>query len=401
MCNFYLDGPPPTADDLNDVTLHNSGVLANGSISSTDSFHPVTPITPTTASSMRPNAMSHGHHSGIKMEGGGGGVDGTSLGVHSMDRGLSHCAGPSPAPASTASPLASQLGASSSHQPSPSQSYSGSHFVLDNGQTGSPLNNTGLVNSGNAMAKPSTRLPYSSPAGLAVDSPAAQTLKHMAEQHQHKAQMCMNTSAVTNGSVQFKSQGSVGSPAGSPYGAMGNYNGNMSSDLPGGGSANNMNPGSNCQVKQEVCSPGNPQTGFSPSPMMVDMASGGKRSGQHNGSSPSGQSSRIPNINSAGGSPIMSPISKSFNHPSPLNSNNSQGPISQQQQQQQQQSQQNFMPMNRLPGPSQPYPNSNPRFSTASNSQISVASPKPAASNQGHVSKTHFINHIFMTNHST
>lgn len=380
MSNFYLDdGPPPTADDLNDVTLHGTGTSANGTCNTTDSFHPVTPVTPTTASPMRSSTVTHGHLSGIKMEGSGAGVDGTTLGVHGMDRGLSHCAGPSPAPASTASPLASQLG-SSSHQPSPSQSYNNSHYVLDNGQTGSPINATGVVNScntGSSMAKPSTRLPYSSPAGISVDSPAAQTLKHMAEQHQHKAQMHMSSTSATNGAVPFKNQGSVGSPAGSPYG-MGTYNGVMPTEF--SGQAGGMNPGSNCQVKQEVCSPGNPQAGFSPSPMMVDMSAGVKRPGQHNGSSPSGQSSRIPNMSSAGGSPIMSPISKSFNHPhsSPLSTANSQ--------QQPQPSQPPYMPMNRLQGPSQPYTNATPRFSSANNSQISVASPKSVGSSQGHVS---------------
>ncbi|CAL8081413.1 unnamed protein product [Orchesella dallaii] len=385
MSKFLLnDGPPPTADDLNDVTLHGNSASTNGACITNEPFHPVTPVTPTTSSPMRSSALSHGHHSSNKME--GSGVDGTSMGVHGMDRGLSHCAGPSPAPASTASPLASQLGSSTSHQPSPSQSYNNSHFVLDNGQTGSPLNTTGVVNTcntGNAITKPSTRLPYSSPAGLTVDSPAAQTLKHMAEQHQHKAQLCMNSNTAANGGVNFKNQGSTGSPVGSPYGTIGNYNGSMPSEF---SSTSNMNPGSNSQVKQDVCSPGNSQSGFSPSSMMVDMASGGKRAGQHNGS-PSGQSTRMPNMSSAGGSPIMSPISKSFNHPSPLNTTNPQGPIPPQQTQQSQQ-QPPYMPMNRIPGPQQPYSNVNvaPRYPSNNNSQISVASPKSVGSSQVHIS---------------
>lgn len=377
MSDYCLDDRHPhLVDDLNDVsTLHGGGggTPNNGTCNSNEpSFHSVTPVTPTT-SSMR-STGPHNHHSGMKME--GAGCDGTAMGVHGMERGLSHCAGPSPAPASTASPLASQLGSTSSHQPSPSQTYTNSHYVLDSGQTSSPLNP--VVNSA-GPSKPSTRLPYPSPAGLSVDSPAAQTLKHMAEQHQHKAQMCISSNSVTNGGVSYKNQGSVGSPVGSPY--MGNYNGSGMSNDYTGGPTGNMNPSSsNCQVKQEVCSPVNPQGGFSPSPMM-DMASGGnKRPGQqHNGSSPSGPSSRIPPMNSAGGSPVMSPISKSFNHPSPMNTPSSQGTIPPPQHQSQQQPPQppSYMQgMNRLPS-QQPY-NPNPRFSGSNNApQISVTSPKP------------------------
>ncbi|CAG7828796.1 unnamed protein product [Allacma fusca] len=200
---------------------------------------PVAPVTPTTSSPR----LSH-----VKME---SELNSTGHDGGCGNRGLSHCAGPSPAAASTASPLASQL---SSHHPSQTPPYSSGSAMFDSASPSgaqsqanplTPNSNANYCPSSNTptphnpgvqgMTSKGTRIPYTSPGSLTLDSPAAQTLKQMAEQHKHKAQLGMNTF--------IPNPGSNPSPARSPY-SSGEYNGGYSAsgEFSGG---SNMNVNSN------------------------------------------------------------------------------------------------------------------------------------------------------------
>ena len=236
------------ADNMNPSYIGSHG--NSTSIGGHNGTPPVAPVTPTT-SSPRLNM--------VKMESDG---NGNVLSAESGcgNRGLSHCAGPSPAAASTASPLASQL---NSHQPSQTPPYSSGTAIFDSaspsgaqGQTtpltpnsnsycpssGTPTpHNSGVV--GGGMNSKVTRVPYTSPGSLTLDSPAAQTLKQMAEQHQHKAQLGMST---------FKpNPGSNSSPARSPFNGD-SYGFSATAGEYAGSGSMNVNGGSNSSSYSNV-----------------------------------------------------------------------------------------------------------------------------------------------------
>jgi len=138
--------------------------------------HPHTlPVAPVTPSSFTSSPRQ------VKMEGGG-----EYSNAGESTRGLSNCAGPSPAAASTASPL--------SH-PSQTPPYASGIFETSSSPSGANHPTSGSSTPNPTYCPQTTtpptgtkpiRIPYISPTGMGHDSPAAQTLKQMAQHHQHK-----------------------------------------------------------------------------------------------------------------------------------------------------------------------------------------------------------------------
>lgn len=202
---------------------------------------PVAPVTPSS------NASSPRH---VKLEG----ADYPNS-VESS-RGLSHCAGLSPAAASTASPL--------SH---PSQTPPFAAGIFENSSSPSGANHP---TSGNSTPNPTycpqtttppiggskpARIPYTSPTTMGHDSPAAQTLKQMAEHHQHKK--------LGIGGGNFKGQPNSSqshpSPARSPFGgeAYVPFNGEfVPQSQPPFGNVRLQSAGDGVCIKQENSSSG-------------------------------------------------------------------------------------------------------------------------------------------------
>jgi hypothetical protein len=254
------------------------------------------PPPPQQPSSLSTNSCNNNNvaHAPVTPQQMGGGVGGGPLVKMEDLLPLHHqplCAGPSPAPASTASPLASQL----DH-----------HF--HGGSPSSHPNTKGRQQQQQQQHPAFSNSPGGGASSLSIDSPAAQTLKQMAEQHQHKA------------SSSFKT-----SPARSPYSSdsYSNSNNNYPSasgnnDFMGGGGASGNAAGNYGprlghspdlgSIKQEVCSP-TTQSNFSPGAFMdvngggVGMA--GKRSGNPVGPRSLQQQQQ---------QQIGSPVNKSFNH---------------------------------------------------------------------------------------
>lgn len=299
----------------------NSSNSTNPGVGGGESHPGLTPITPSANCS---SAMMHHHnqhHPGVKME------SGHIIGVGMMAGGghpaQAQCAGPSPAPATTASPLASQLAANNNGSTPP--------YLFSSDPSGSPSASAQCQGpnkpggSGGGRVQPSL-----SGSSLPIDSPAAQTLKQMAEQHQHKQQMGGSGSGGSgngNGTPtninSFNNKNA--SPARSPfneYGGGGNNNNDFmgANSNPGGGGGGSgfqqpSHPPPSGSVKQEVYSPTN-QTTFSPGYM--DVNHGGVNVKGQRGLPPPQQQQQQQQMSHGGsgrmgGQQILSPIPKSFN----------------------------------------------------------------------------------------